>query len=184
MRVAAKVVVLQDVMPEWPRVLHAEPVAPVVGIASELRRPALGVQLAGVRPEAEVAAAHGVFLPIDVRPNFRRGAVAAVMRAACAIDPIVESPPKAVHPELLVAFEEATEEGLPDIGFAVTIGVLEKENFRRGADKNSVAPRQDARGKLEVLREERGLVVAPISVGVFQPADAATGFALPSRPSG
>src|SRR5437868_1496231 len=65
-RVAPAVMILQNLMPERPGIHLAEPITPVVRVAPELRRPALRIHLAGVRSEAKIAAANGVFLAVDM----------------------------------------------------------------------------------------------------------------------
>ncbi len=56
-RVASEVLVGQDEMPAPVRVIVAEPAAPVVAVPAVLGLAALGLELAGIRPETEVAAA-------------------------------------------------------------------------------------------------------------------------------
>ena len=56
-RVAPQVVIGEDVVPAPVGVVVAEPVAPVVAVPAVLGLAALGLELAGVGPEPEVAAA-------------------------------------------------------------------------------------------------------------------------------
>ncbi len=102
-RIAAQVVILQDVVPERKTVLHAEPVAPVIAGATELRGAGLRIKLARVRLEAEIAAAEVDLLAGELALDLRALVVAAVMRARGAIHPAVHAPTQAVHAELLIA---------------------------------------------------------------------------------
>ena len=56
-RIAAQIMIGQHVVPERVRILRAEPASPVVAIATELRRPALRLELAGVGAKTKVATA-------------------------------------------------------------------------------------------------------------------------------
>src|SRR5262249_25676055 len=55
-RVAAEVVVGQDVVPHWHAVVAAEPVVEIIAAAAVLRLTSGSVDVAGVRADAEVAA--------------------------------------------------------------------------------------------------------------------------------
>ena len=61
MRIAAEIVIVEDVVVHRPAVVVAEPVAPVITIASKLSLPDNGFDLTGVRPDANVP--DGWFLP-------------------------------------------------------------------------------------------------------------------------
>lgn len=56
-RVAAEIVVVEDVVVHRPAVVVAEPIAPVISIAPELTLPDDRFDLAGIGPDADVAAA-------------------------------------------------------------------------------------------------------------------------------
>ena len=51
----------QNVMPERSRVLRAEPMAPVIAVAAELRGAALRIEIAGIGAEPKIAAAQRGF---------------------------------------------------------------------------------------------------------------------------
>ncbi len=97
-------------MPDWMRVLGAEPMAPVIRVAAELGRATLGLDFPGVGAEAEVAAADGDFRFRARRFHDGVAPVFAVMTAGGDVNPVVESPTQAVGAELLVAFGEPGEE--------------------------------------------------------------------------
>src|SRR5437762_2406653 len=102
-RIALEVMILQHVMPDRRAVLHAEPIAPIVRIAAELRRPALRFEQAGVRANSKIAAADRNLLLCAQCFDFCRGAIIAVMAAARAVNPIVQPPAQAVYAQLLIA---------------------------------------------------------------------------------
>src|SRR5207302_6281152 len=54
-RVAAEVIVVERVVPHRVRIVAAEPVAPVVALATELRIPAHRVEIACVGADAQIA---------------------------------------------------------------------------------------------------------------------------------
>ncbi len=120
-RIASQVVIGQDVMPERMGILRAEPVAPVVPVATELGRATLGFDFAGVGPEAEIATADGGF---RLRPGGSSdgvGSVFAVVTAGGDIDPVVEAPAQAVGAELLIALAETGIEHFRFVRFAVAV---------------------------------------------------------------
>ena len=169
--VAAQIVVGQDIVPERTGVLRAEPVAPVVAVAPELRRPGGGFQLAGVGPETEVAAAD---LDVDARAvRGEHGAlgIVGVVPAGSDVDPAVEPPAQAVGAELLVALAEPGDEFL-DVAVLADV-----EHVRRGGDQSAVAPGHDAVGKVESGRDDLAGVVGPVRVGVGQHPQPAAAFA-------
>ena len=171
-RIAAQVVILQNIVPERKTVLHAEPVAPVIAGATELRRAGLRIKLAGVRLEAEIPAAEVDLLASELALYLRAFVVAAVMRSGGAIHPAVHAPAQAVHAELLVAGAEAGVEH-----FLRAIGRNEKD-VRRGGDDDAFPPSQDAGGITQVADNDVALVVAPVVVRVLQPHDASSGLAI------
>src|SRR5688572_3448441 len=165
-------------MPEGIAVLGAEPAAPIVAVAAELGGAGLGIKFASVGTKTKIAAAEGDFGAGEMGFDFDGGAVAAVMAADRAVDPVVEAPAEAVDAELLVTFEEAAEENLAGVGAAVIVGVAQENNFGRGRDDDAVAPGDEAGGETEVVGEQMGFVVDTVVVGVFEHADAAAGFAF------
>ena len=175
MRVAPQVAVGKDIVPERPDVLGSEPVSPVVAVASELRWAAFGFEFAGVRVEAEVAAADGELALGGAEPI--AGTVADVVSAGGAIDPSVESPAEAVGAELLVAFEESADEDGPLVRLAIAVGVAQPEDLGSGGDDHAVAPGDEAGREAEAFGEHRGLVGATVTVGVPQDPDPAARFA-------
>ena len=72
---------------------------------------------------------------------------------------------------LLVALDESCEERPALVRLAVAVGVLSVKNFRRGGDQDTITPRENAGGKIQVVQEHGGLVIAAVAVGVFQHFD-------------
>ena len=59
-----------------------------------------------------------------MREDLAVAAIASVMTAAGTGNPVVESPPQAIDPQLLVALEEAGVERFAMIGSPITVGVF------------------------------------------------------------
>ena len=126
MRVAAEIVIAENEVPHRIRVVAAEPVAPVVSTASELRLPGLGIDEPGVRLDSEIPAAD-----VDRLAGFRRADCSTAVSVG-TVDPVVQAPGKSVDPVLLVAFDEALEQHVAAVGATVTVGVLGVENLGSG----------------------------------------------------
>src|SRR5438876_12263235 len=99
--------------------------------------------LAGLESEPKVAPANrnwfrrGTFffrVCVVGPPNF---SVAAAVRA---VNPVVESPKQSIHAQLLIALGETREEHAPLVRATVAVGVLEKQNVRRGGDEQAAVP--------------------------------------------
>ena len=97
--VALEVVIGQHVMPRPVGIVVAEPVPPVVAMPAILRLAALGLELARVRPEPEIAAVDRRQLSRLQRPH----PPAAV--AVGPVNPAVQAELEAVESMLLVAFD-------------------------------------------------------------------------------
>src|SRR5262245_32974898 len=115
-------------------VVEAEPVAPVIALAPELRDAADQLHLAGVGADAEVLALEVELLAGLLRRDDARAP------AVGAINPSVEPPAQAVDAELGVAFLEAGEENVGLVGLAVGVGVAGEEDVGGGGDQDAVAP--------------------------------------------
>src|SRR5262249_9173906 len=130
-RIAAQVVVGQDVVPHRIAVVAAEPVAPVVAAAAVLRLTALQVDLAGVGLDAKIATAN----VHDLAGLERLDLAAAV--AVGAVDPVVQAPDEAVDAVLLVALGEAGVEDDLLVGLAGAFGVLGVEDVGSAGDEDA-----------------------------------------------
>jgi hypothetical protein len=141
--------------------------------------PGLGLDLAGVRPDADVAAGHLHLLAGLERPHRPLAAVAVGQ-----VDPVVQAERRRVHAELRVALGEPGVEHLVDLGPAVAVGVLQVEHVRGGGDDQAVPPRQHAGREVQVLGEQDRPVVLPVAVRVLQEPHRPAAFILPSAPYG
>ena len=137
MGVAAEIMVAEDEVPHRVRVVAAEPIAPVVSTASELRLSRLGIDAAGVRLDPKIATAD-----VDRLAGFRRTDCSTAVPVG-TVDPVVQAPGKPVDPVLLVAFDESLKQHLAPIGPAVTVSVLGIENLGGGRDQDAFAPGDD-----------------------------------------
>src|ERR1700722_17321669 len=110
-------------------VVAAEPVAPVIAAAAELRLAGDGLEFAGVGLEAEITAADiDDALQDFAWDKLRRlaGLDLPAGIAVGAVDPVVDAPGKAVDAMLLIAFLEAGEEDfLFDFAVLAELGVEE-----------------------------------------------------------
>ena len=133
-----------------------------------LRRAGGRLELARLRTEAEVAAAEFDLLARK-RPNL------AAEDAARTVEPIVESPPQAVHAGLSVVRFESGKQHLARLGLAVAVGVFEVDDVGRVANDGAFLPDEHVGGKLQAIAEGRRLVVAAVAVAIGQHLDAAVG---------
>ena len=85
-----------------------------------------------------------------------------------AVNPIVEAERQTVYSRLVIVRREAGEKFLHHVGPPVAIRVFGVKNVRRGANENAFAPRKDAGWKWKIIEEQRGVVVAAITVPVFE----------------
>src|SRR6185436_4440566 len=105
------------------------------------------------------------------------GGIRDVARIAIdeAMNSIVETPGETAEDAFGIkstgAISPAGEDHLLLIGNAVAIGILVKEQIRRGCDKHAAVITMNGGGPSEALREHSGLVEAPVAVGVLQPSD-------------
>src|SRR5262249_41916898 len=191
--VAAEVVVVEGEVPHRVAVVAAEPVAPVVLAAAVLRLAGRRLQLAGVRPDAQVVAAEGdgpphppplspaaggagggIWAPPAPRGGgggggggrTRRDGAAAV--AVGDVDPVVEPPHRAVDAVLLVALDEAAVERDALVGLAVAVGVLGVEDLRGTRHDDALAPGHDAGWEADAFEEDGRLVVLAVATGGFE----------------
>ena len=165
-------------------VLHAKPVAPVIAVAAILRRPCLRIEFPALGTDAEVAAPHGKPLACLMGENLTLAAIAGVMAATGAVDPVVEPPTQAVDPQLLVAFQKAREERLSHVGPPVAIGVGKKQNLRCGGHQDAVSPDHHPAGKPQPLGKHGGTVIAAIAIGITKAADTASRLTFAIHPQG
>src|SRR5262249_6542664 len=140
--------------------------------AAVLRLAGLQLDVAGVGPDAEVAAAE-----VDHLAGLERLDAAAAV-AVGAVDPVVQAPDKAVDAVLLVALHETGVEDNFLVGLAVAVGVLGVEDVRGAGDQHTLAPRQHAGRVAEVVEEDGRLVVLAGAPGVFEELDLAAELAL------
>ena len=112
----------------------------------------------GARIDDEIAPTQveRLFVRPDERGNF------AAIRCGGAVDAIIQSPAEAVqhrlHVELIrpirrVINREAGEHKLPQVGLAIAVQVLAKENVRRGGDVKPAVRPENARGPGKSDRE-------------------------------
>src|SRR5262245_49625386 len=153
-RVATDIPGGEDVVPGPVGIVVAEPAAPVVAMAAVLSLAALGLELAGVRAKAEVAA-------VDRRAlaGFPRAHHAAAV-AVGAIDPAVQAQLESIEPMLLVAFDEAGEEHFAVVGPAVAVAVLGVEDVGGARNQNTAPPRDEPGRESQAVQERRLLVIA------------------------
>src|SRR5687767_3286844 len=124
--------ILERVVPHRVAVVAAEPVAPVVPLAAELRLARLSVNLARVGANPQVAAVDvdlgsyslSLWERAGVRVQRRQRPDHPPAVAIPDIQPIIEPPPQAVHAVLLVPFAEALVKDLPHVRLVVAARVL------------------------------------------------------------
>src|SRR5439155_7731461 len=139
-------------------VVAAEPVAPIVATAAVLGLAGLGIDQPFIGTDTEVAAAN-----VQFGARFDRLDLAAAV-AVGAIDPVVQSPGKAVHAVLRIARVKADVERPAHIRLAVAVGVLRVEDFGGRRDDDAASPRHDAGGKAQTVKEQGGFDIFAIAV--------------------
>ena len=82
-------------------------------------------------------------------------AVARMMAAAGAVNPVIQSPPQSIDAKLLVAFQKSAIQRTTNVGPTITGCILEIDDLRGRRDQYAVAPHQNAVGKGESLGEQR-----------------------------
>src|SRR5688572_5973743 len=118
MRVAAQVALLQRIVPQQSAVIAAEPVAPIVAHAPLLRPPNHRLDLACVRPAAEVT-------PDQLRRLASlETADLASKQPTGTIDPVVQAVAEAVDASLVVVRRKSAEQLANHVRAAVGIGVF------------------------------------------------------------
>jgi hypothetical protein len=190
-RIAAEVVVFERVVPQRVAVVAAEPVSPVVALSAELRLATLGVDLARIGANPQIAA-----VDVDLRSRTCASGWCAVFHsrserttqggdrldhpaavAVADVQPVIQAPPQAVDAVLLVPFAEALIQGLAHVGLAVAGRVLGIEDLRRGGDEDPLAPDLHAGGERNLVEEDFRLVVLAVAVGIGQRLHPAAGLA-------
>ena len=164
---------LDDDVADGDRVPRGEAVAPVVVGQAELAEARDGLDLdilrVGPEPESQVAAADGDGL---LRRRVR-GADRAVAAAVGRVDPVVQSPEKAVDPELGVPRAEPGQHHPAVLGVAVAVIVAEEPDVGRGGHQDAAAAGEHAVGEGERVGEDGGPLVHAVAVAVLEPADPA-----------
>src|SRR5207244_2808650 len=121
--------------------------------------------LPGLKSEPKVASANrncfrrGTFffrVCVIGPPNF---SIAATVRA---VNPVVEAPKQSIDAQLLVALGETREQHASFVRATVAVGVLEKQNVRRGGDEDAAIPRHHAAGKRAFVIEDSRALVASV----------------------
>lgn len=100
-----------------------------------------------------------------------------VMTSVGAVHPIVESPPQVIQTELLVALVETFEQDLTLVRHPVVIRIAQIKELGGCRNKDSIAPSENARWEIQVVRKEMTLFVVSVSIAIFQYPDTSTGFA-------
>src|SRR5262245_49072668 len=128
MGIAARVVGCHRELENPFSIQAAEPVVPIVAVASLLG-------YSGSRLECARVGVHPEIAPLDIHLAIIFGtANDASDQAVGAINPIVETERKAVNACLIVSCREAGEKILHDIGATIAIGVLGINDVGSGAD--------------------------------------------------
>ena len=91
--------------------------------------------------------------------------------ADATIEPVVVTVVQVVGLRVSVADAPALEDRLAHVGFAVAVGVLEKQEPRRLGHDHPAVHEHEARRKIEVVREHRKLVGLAVAVGVLADLD-------------
>ena len=151
MGIAADVLIFKHIMPQRITVLFAEPVAPGISIATELRWPTLRIDQSFIRANAEVTTSDRCLCVRHLRQNLTVGSVARMMTSTGTVNPVVQTPAKPVDSQLLIAFQKSREQRLANIGLAITIRVFCVDNLRSRCDQHSPAPRHNTVWKWDIL---------------------------------
>ena len=89
------------------------------------------------------------------------------------VDPIVEAQPRVADASLRIPEAEPGVEHVPNIGFAVAVGVFEEEDVGRGGGDHAALPRRHSFDLQEVLSEHGSAVNLAVAVSVFEVRDTA-----------
>src|SRR5581483_4249734 len=171
-RIPRQIILRREIVPRWRGVFDAKPVAPIVTMPPILRLPGLRFKSAVIRAKPEIA-------PADIdRPARLERSNRAPAITVGAMQPVIQPVIESVGAVLLVAFAEPGEQGHVRVRVAVAVRVLRVKYFRRIADDHALAPRNQARGKRQSVKEHSGFVVMPITLRVLQKTDDAAGFTL------
>src|SRR5437870_109253 len=91
---------------------------------------------------------------------------------------IVQSPTKPVDITVCDALDETAKDYLAHVRFAVAVGVLEKNDFRRCRDENPAVPWCNRSWETQSFGEECAAINLSIAVAIFQQPDGAARFML------
>src|SRR2546421_56077 len=115
-RVAPQITILEHEMEKRITVIAAEPIPPIVAVASKLRlaRFRFDQPLVGLDPQIVTTQVH-----LRAGAERPRPPTAPAVRA---MQPVVQAPAQAIDAQLQVAFAKATVENFALISFAVSVG--------------------------------------------------------------
>src|SRR5262249_12654513 len=99
------------------------------------------------------------------------------------MNPVIQSPGQASENTLRIecarAISPSGEHNLLFVGYAVVIGILEKEQVRSATDRDASTIAMNSRRPAEVFRKNGSLVETTIAIGIHQAPDlAASLFAV------
>ena len=175
MGIAAEVVIREGKVPSRPRVVAAEPVAPIIPVAAVLGLAGLGIVLAGVRPDAQIAAVHVHTLAALGGSNASRAI------AVADVDPMIQPPLEPGRQVLSVSLLKSAEQDLLPVCLTIAIGVFGVDNVGHTDHQHTLFPGHDGVGIGQALEKERGLVVQAVPVQVFEETHAASRPAVNPR---
>ncbi len=112
------------------------------------------------------------------RPRLAGGSHVTAVAAIDAMNAIVKPPAQSVHVAVGHAEREPFQHHFAHVGLAVAVGVLQKNDLRRGGDQHSAAPGGDGSGETQPLGKEDTAVDFPVAIGVLEQTDRATGTAV------
>ena len=167
-RHAHQVLHRQHDMPQVDGVLCRKSIPPVVEGHAKLSgaRRRLGHAADGMK--AEIAATHLNGRPLGVIGRCDQAVVARIG----GVDPVVDAQPQVGDAAFRVEFSEAGIEHLPDVGFAVAVGVFHEKNIGSAGNDQASFPRHQAADLQHLIGEDDAAVDLAVAVGVFEQPDA------------
>src|SRR5439155_16210616 len=178
-RIVAEKFNRHKVMPEPGRIIVSEPVSPIITMPAKLSLARDQLEVTSIRIKTQIIAAQ-----VSRR---RKNSVAAFWQCAAhtradvgddataiaigGVNPAIQTIIETVNSMLLIALPEARQQRVLRISFPIAIGVFGVKNFRSGAHNHSIAPGHNAVGKIDAFKKHSCLVVATVTVGIFQILD-------------
>ena len=172
MGIACKVMVLNDIMPHWIRVVPAKPMLPIIAVTTELSLSGSGSHGARVRMHPQIAASN----PHGFTGHGRRHVTSAV--PICQVQSMIQAIPQAIDAMLLVAFGEPTEQGFDRVCTPITVCILSHQKVGRGRNQNPISPYFHASGIRQIVCKNRRVIVLTVTIRILQHPDSPTGLTL------